>query len=176
MLPARGQIVLVQNTAPSMLMLSETDDGEHEGMYVMTRAAGGGTILGGSYELGNFDSNPDPNVAARIMQRVVEACPELADNKGVKGLSVVRHAVGFWPHRVCGARVEKEQLNSGTWIIHNYGHDSWGYIASYGCVPKTWSSCQRKSPAVGSAAREGEDTTALGPSQDFECTSWQPRA
>lgn len=117
-----------------MLMLSETDDGEHEGMYVMTRAAGGGTILGGTYELGNFDSNPDPNVAARIMQRVVEACPELADNKGVKGLSVVRHAVGFWPHRVCGARVEKEQLNSGTWIIHNYGHDSWGYIESYGCA------------------------------------------
>lgn len=38
--PARGQIVLVRNVAPVMYVLSGTDDGGDEAMYIMTRAAG----------------------------------------------------------------------------------------------------------------------------------------
>lgn len=42
--PARGQIVVVRNDAGKMMDISGTDDGDGEACYVMTRAAGGGTI------------------------------------------------------------------------------------------------------------------------------------
>lgn len=48
--PARGQIVVVRNVAPAMFAVSGTDDGSDEACYIMSRAAGGGTILGGCYQ------------------------------------------------------------------------------------------------------------------------------
>lgn len=131
--PARGQTVLVRNEATPMLASSGCEDGPTEILYIMQRAAGGGTILGGTYDLGNWDPTPDPAIAARIMQRVVEARPEIAGGKGVDGLSVVRHAVGLRPYRKGGVRIEEEKLDDETWVVHNYGHAGWGYQGSYGC-------------------------------------------
>jgi D-amino-acid oxidase len=132
-LPARGQIVVVRNDAGKMIGLSSTDDGDDEACYVMTRAAGGGTILGGSYQRGNWESQVDPNLAVRIMKRAVMACPNLTDGQGVENLNVVRHGVGLRPVRKGGARVEKERID-GVWVIHNYGHGGSGYQSSYGCA------------------------------------------
>ena len=97
------------------------------------RAAGGGTILGGCYQKGNWSPEIDPNLANRIMKRCVEICPELTGGKGVEGLDVIRHAVGLRPVRREGIRVEAEQLDSIT-VIHNYGHGGSGYQTSYGCA------------------------------------------
>ncbi|CAH0020895.1 unnamed protein product [Clonostachys rhizophaga] len=133
MAPARGQVVIVRNEAP-MTGLSGTDDDPNDACYVMTRAAGGGTILGGTYHIGNWESQPDPNVAQRIMSRVVKQLPEIAGGKGVAGLDVIRHAVGLRPYRYGGVRIEKEKLDDQTWIIHNYGHAGWGYQGSWGCA------------------------------------------
>jgi D-amino-acid oxidase len=130
--PARGQIVVVRNTPGAMFTISGTNDGEDECCYIMQRAAGGGTILGGTYQKGNWESQPDPNQALRIMQRAVELCPALTDGKGVEALSVVRHGVGLRPLRLSGVRIEKEKIG-GTWVVHNYGHGGWGYQGSYGC-------------------------------------------
>ncbi|PTU19547.1 hypothetical protein P175DRAFT_0503074 [Aspergillus ochraceoroseus IBT 24754] len=134
MLPARGQTVIVENTIPAMMMFSGTNDGPTEETYMMQRAVGGGTILGGTYELGNWNPTPDPNIATRILQRIVDVCPEVADGKGLKGMRIIRHGVGLRPFRHGGVRIEKEQLRQDTWVIHNYGHDSWGYLGSYGCA------------------------------------------
>ncbi|KAI5463486.1 FAD dependent oxidoreductase [Mariannaea sp. PMI_226] len=134
MAPARGQVVLVRNECTPMMIGSGTADGGGEEMYIMQRAVGGGTILGGTYDIGNWESQPDPNIAIRIMQRVVDARPEIAGGKGVTGLSVVRHAVGFRPWRKDGLRLEEEKLDDETWIVHNYGHAGWGYQGSYGCA------------------------------------------
>lgn len=134
MAPARGQIVLVRNELHPMLTTSGTDDGTSEILYAMQRPAGGGTILGGTYDIGNWESVPDPNIALRIMRRVVDLCPEIAGGKGIEGLSVVRHAAGLRPYRKLGVRVEKEVLDDGTWVVHNYGHAGWGYQGSYGCA------------------------------------------
>lgn len=133
--PARGQIVVVRNVSPFMVATSSTEDAEDELVYVMTRAAGGGTILGGTYQKGNWDPNPDPNVAARIMQRVVDLYPDIAGGKGVKGLDIVRHGVGLRPYREGGVRLEKEKID-GTWVVHNYGHAGWGYQGSYGTAER----------------------------------------
>jgi D-amino-acid oxidase len=119
--PARGQTVLVRNDSRLLAGSSGTDDGEDEQVYFMNRASGGGTILGGSYQIGNWDSQPDPNLAIRIMQRAVKLHPQLADGKGIEGLSIIRHAVGLRPYRKEGVRLEKEKIG-GVWIVHNYGH------------------------------------------------------
>ncbi|KAH0844426.1 hypothetical protein AYO21_00894 [Fonsecaea monophora] len=130
--PARGQIVVVRNSAPAMYGTSGTDDGPDEACYIMTRAAGGGTILGGCYQKGNWESQPDPNLAIRIMKRCVAICPELTGGKGIEHLDIIRHGVGLRPVREGGTRIEKEKIN-GVWTVHNYGAGGAGYQSSYGC-------------------------------------------
>ncbi|KAF7846327.1 hypothetical protein BT93_L4533 [Corymbia citriodora subsp. variegata] len=130
--PGRGQTVLVRNDAGCMYAQLGTDDGESEMMYIMTRAAGGGTVLGGCYQSNNWDSQPDPSLANRIMKRCVSACPKLTNGQGFEKLDVMRHAVGLRPCRNGGARLEKEKIN-GIWVVHNYGHAGAGYQSSYGC-------------------------------------------
>lgn len=135
-MPARGQIVVVRNQAGGLMpTASGTDDGEDEILYIMQRAAGGGTVLGGTYMKGNWEANPDPNIAIRIMKRAVEVHPELTGGKGIEALDVIRHGVGLRPWRAGGARIEKEKIN-GTWVVHNYGHAGWGYQGSYGCAER----------------------------------------
>ena len=124
--PARGQIVLVRNTAPAMIAASGTDEADDEVMYIMTRAAGGGTVLGGTYQVGNWSSVPDEATAERIMKRAVEWCPELVgEGKGVEGLDIIRHGVGLRPLRAGGARVEREVIG-GVRVVHNYGAGGFG--------------------------------------------------
>jgi len=132
-IPARGQIVVVRNDPGIMCSTSGTDDGEDEVVYIMQRAAGGGTVLGGSYQKGQWESQPDPNLAIRIMERCVKLCPALTGGKGIEALSVVRHAVGLRPLRLNGVRLEKEKIE-GVWTVHNYGHGGFGYQTSYGCA------------------------------------------
>lgn len=131
--PARGQIVIVRNEAGKMLDVSGTDDGDSEACYVMTRAAGGGTILGGSYQKGSWESQPDPNLAIRIMKRAVKMCPALTGGKGIEHLDIIRHGVGLRPVREGGTRIEKECID-GAWVVHNYGAGGAGYQSSYGCA------------------------------------------
>jgi len=141
MVPARGQIVLVRNESPFMVATSGTEDGEAEACYIMTRAAGGGTILGGTYDKGNWNPNPEPNIAMRIMKRALEVCPELTGGKGIEGLDIIRHGVGLRPLRVGGVRIEKEMVSlkeggGEVAVVHNYGHAGWGYQGSFGCAER----------------------------------------
>ena len=132
--PARGQIVVVRNDAGAMVSLSGNDDGEGEVGYMMTRAAGGGTVLGGSYQINNWDPMPDPNLATRIMKRAIAARPELvAKGQGIEGLDIIRHGVGLRPVREGGPRVEVDKVD-GVAIVHNYGHGGYGYQTSFGCA------------------------------------------
>ena len=131
--PARGQIVVVRNDAGKMLDVSGTDDGDGEACYVMTRAAGGGTVLGGSYQKGNWESQVDPDLAIRIMKRAVAICPALTGGLGIVHLDIIRHGVGLRPVREGGTRIEKERLGR-VWAIHNYGAGGAGYQSSYGCA------------------------------------------
>ncbi|KAJ6036808.1 hypothetical protein N7540_001087 [Penicillium herquei] len=133
MYPARGQIVVVRNDPGLMSSTSGTDDGEDEIFYTMTRAAGGGTIIGGCYQKNNWDPLPDPNLANRILTRAIAICPQLVkEGEGIEGLSIIRHGVGLRPLREGGTRIEKDQVD-GVNIVHNYGHGGFGYQASFGC-------------------------------------------
>ena len=99
--------------------------------------AGGGTILGGCYQVGNSSPDPDPALAKRIMKRCIALCPSLVGNNrdaGIEALDVVTHGVGLRPYRQGGTRVEKEVLDAGAVVVHNYGHGGEGYQTSYGCA------------------------------------------
>ncbi|KAJ5180889.1 hypothetical protein N7492_004099 [Penicillium capsulatum] len=134
--PARGQTVLVRNDPGPMIAAAKTSDGEDEMTYIMTRAAGGGTVLGGSYQKNNWDALPDPHLAHRIMQRAIRLNPHLVgEGRGVEGLDIIGHRVGLRPVREGGPRVERDEVN-GIAVVHNYGHggSSWGIHR----VPEIW--------------------------------------
>ena len=132
--PGRGQIVVVRNVSDIMYAVSGTDDGSDESTYMMNRAAGGGLVLGGCMQRHNWESQPDINLANRIMKRCVDLCPDMVPNgKGIEGLSIVRHGVGLRPMREDGIRVAKEVIK-GIPVVHNYGHGGYGYQTSYGAA------------------------------------------
>ena len=116
-----------------MASTSGTDDGGDEATYIMHRAAGGGTILGGCFQVGNWESQVDLNLSTRIMKRAIALCPRLVpEGAGIEALDVVRHGVGLRPMRKDGIRVEGEVIG-GLPVVHNYGHAGYGYQTSYGC-------------------------------------------
>jgi D-amino-acid oxidase len=130
--PVRGQIVVVRNEVSPMMVLSGTNV-----CYMMQRPAGGGTILGGTYERDNWDPNPNPNTAIDIMKRCVELNPSLTNGEGIEALSIVRHGVGLRPARENGVRIEKDtSVFDDCPVVHNYGHAGWGYQGSYGCAER----------------------------------------
>jgi len=130
--PGRGQIVLVRNEPGVMVTVSGTDDGSEEATYIMQRAVGGGTILGGCLQHHSWESQPDPNLAQRIMQRSIDLCPSLVPKTGkVTELSVIRHGVGLRPMRIGGPRVEREKID-GVEVVHSYGHAGYGYQSGWG--------------------------------------------
>lgn len=133
MYPIRGQTVIVRNVASHMIVESGTDDGPDQVTYMMTRAVGGGTIIGGTVQVGNWESQPDLNIANQIMSRAVKINPALTQGRGAEHLDIIRHGVGLRPGRTAGVRLEKERID-GMWVIHNYGHAGWGYQGSYGCA------------------------------------------
>jgi D-amino-acid oxidase len=133
-IPARGQIVLVRNELEPMLSVSGTDDGAEQMCYTMMRASGGGTVLGGTYDIGNWDPTPNPDIAEKILKRVLEYHPQMKGKK-MEDFDIIRHGVGLRPYRKGGVRMEKESIE-GVWVVHNYGHSGWGYQASYGCAER----------------------------------------
>ena len=147
--PIRGQIVLVQEEIDYMVACAVIDT-EHsksdELCYIMSRAAGGGSVLGGSYQPGNWNGNVDLEMSERILRRAASIVPALipghqpgsdkVDPDAWKRLTVVRHSVGLRPAREGGVRVDKELIKSHDWqgwVVHNFGHGGYGYQASYGC-------------------------------------------
>ncbi|MCJ1430452.1 hypothetical protein MMC29_008370 [Sticta canariensis] len=129
MIPVRGQTVLVRNECEIGCGI---DDRAENLCYVMQRPAGGGTLLGGCTQKGNWDPQVDLNLANRIMKRAVDVCPALTGGKSFDHLDIIRHGVGLRPLRLGGTRLEKEKIE-GVWVVHSYGHGGYGYQSSYGC-------------------------------------------
>ncbi|CAK7221410.1 D-amino acid oxidase [Sporothrix bragantina] len=133
-IPARGQVVVVRNHPGIMTTVSNSTSAKTDEMvYIMCRPSGGGTILGGCYQVGNWNASPDPDLAETIKKGCVALCPALTQGKGMEALSVIRHGVGFRPLRPQGVRLGTEHVR-GIPVVHNYGHGGWGYQSSYGCA------------------------------------------
>ncbi len=126
MQPIRGQIVRVRNPGLDRFVL---DEGNPEGVtYVVPRSED--CILGGTAEEGEWDTEPNPEIAADILRRCAKLEPRLA------GAEVLEHRAGLRPGRP-EIRLEKEDVSYGPPRVHNYGHGGSGVTLSWGCAEET---------------------------------------
>lgn len=126
MVPIRGQVVRVRNPGVDRFLLDEDNPGGVT--YVVPRSED--CILGGTAEEGSWDTEPDPEIAGRILRRCTRLEPKLA------GAEVLEHRVGLRPGR-SEIRLETEVLANGVPCVHDYGHGGSGVTLSWGCAEET---------------------------------------
>jgi D-amino-acid oxidase len=132
--PTRGQTILVRNECSKMYFRSAGRTNDREPTYIIPRAYGGGTILGGSRQPDDWynrgqkcsfnvyrNGEVDSNLAQRIAARCIALAPELTGGKGPEALDIIRHNVGLRPSRHGGPRVEAEIIPGIGLVVHNYG-------------------------------------------------------
>jgi D-amino-acid oxidase len=113
--PARGQIVLVRNPGLDTSVRAEDD------LPVYVHPRRDDVVLGGTFEVGNRNLEPDPATRAAIVERCVALVPELA------GAEIVGDKVGLRPCRQGGPRVERDGA-----VVHAYGHGGAGMTLCWG--------------------------------------------
>ena len=119
--PARGQIVLVANPGIDVSVRAEGDPST----YVHPRSRD--VVLGGTYQLDDWDMTPDPATRDAILERCLALVPALV------GAPIVGEKVGLRPARRGGPRVAAERTGLGT-LVHSYGHGGAGMTLSWGCA------------------------------------------
>lgn len=153
--PIRGQSILVQSPQLQEFLATKPDDdamsaGAHA--YIIPRpgrSLADTVLLGGTYEVGNWDTSLDMNIARTIFDLCSELAPSLRNSDQTK---ILAHNVGLRPAREGGPRVEAEivqfplrgendvlvpwnttSLEEGKMrVVHAYGFGGAGYQTSWG--------------------------------------------
>lgn len=119
MLPVRGQVLYLEQIGLERWSL----DGEGP-TYVVPRSHD--IVVGGTDEEGEWSRTPDPDKAARMLERAAVLVPE------IRSAAVLRHKVGLRPARP-SVRLEAQMRGSAR-IVHCYGHGGAGVTLSWGCA------------------------------------------
>ncbi len=122
--PVRGQHVVVTN--PGLTEFFSEDTGPSSDLLCFY-PHGDTVVLGGTAIDGEGGLVPDDKAAAGILARCAEVEPRLADAR------VLEHRIGARPTRPT-IRVEAEQRENGTVVVHHYGHGGAGVTLSWGCA------------------------------------------
>ena len=125
--PVRGQTVVTSNPGLTEFLVAPGNEIRRLA-YLFPHA--GEVILGGSEAAGDWNLEPVPAVAGRILRDCAAIEPRLA------GARVLAHRVGLRPARPT-VRLEAEPARPGTGgplIVHNYGHGGAGVSLSWGCA------------------------------------------
>ncbi|WP_448317005.1 FAD-dependent oxidoreductase [Streptomyces sp. CO7] len=122
--PVRGQLVVVENPGVDTWLTSVADDREGS-TYFLPQP--GRLLLGGTAEVGDWSTEPDPATAEAIVARCAAVRPEIA------GARVLEHRVGLRPARP-SVRLERETRAGGRVLVHNYGHGGAGVTVAWGCA------------------------------------------
>jgi D-amino-acid oxidase len=118
----RGQHVVVENPGLEEFFVEE----QRETTWVGFFPHGPRVVCGGVATEDDWRLDPDPDIAAGILERCAAVEPRLRD------APVIEHQVGLRPVRG-GVRLEEEALD-GARVIHNYGHGGSGVSLSWGCA------------------------------------------
>ena len=123
----RGQTVLVRNeyhSTPARVMKDGT------WCFLIPRPCGGGTIVGGTRESGDWEDQPRSETRRKLLENAVEYFPDFVDS--VDKFDVVQDNVGRRPLRDGGVRLEIENPTRGPHIVHGYGVGGRGLELSWG--------------------------------------------
>jgi len=121
--PVRGQIVRVVNPG---LSLSVRDE-QHPGGRAYVHPRSQDCILGGTLEVGVWDTTPDPDETTAILARCADIVPALV------GAPVLESIVGLRPGRR-EIRLEVDESLLPVPVVHNYGHGGSGITVGWGCA------------------------------------------
>lgn len=153
--PIRGQSILVESSELQEFLALKPDDnamctGAHT--YIIPRpgrSLTGTVLLGGTFQVGNWDTSIDMSTARAIFDRCSKLAPSLRNRDQTK---VLAHNVGLRPAREGGPRLEAEivqfplrgenhtlvpwnqtSLGEGKMrVVHAYGFGAAGYQTSWG--------------------------------------------
>ena len=121
--PIRGQVVLAANPGIEEFFINR----DEEPPWIVYMIPHGDTVLlGGTNEEGDWDKNPKPEIAERIVAGCSAIDPRL------RGAPILGHRVGLRPGRP-EVRLEAEPFGAGV-LWHNYGHGGAGISLSWGCA------------------------------------------
>jgi D-amino-acid oxidase len=121
--PVRGQVVIAANPGLEEFFINR----DEEPPWITYMFPHGDTVLlGGTNEEGNWDEEPKPFIAERIVAHCAAIEPRL------RGVTILGHRVGLRPYRP-EVRLESEPLGGGV-LWHNYGHGGAGISLAWGCA------------------------------------------
>ncbi|KAG8670982.1 hypothetical protein FPOAC2_04287 [Fusarium poae] len=132
--PIRGQTVLTNLTAADKTITTQKKDGTWS--FIIPRSFNGGTVIGGTKEMGNWDLEPSPETRTQLLKAAQSIIPQACGKEQDTGpLKVIKDVVGRRPAREGGMRVETEAKDT-TWgvkhVVHAYGAGGRGYELSWG--------------------------------------------
>jgi D-amino-acid oxidase len=123
-IPYRGQVVVASNPGITDFFVG---NGAAVADLVYMFPHGDRVVLGGTEQEGDWNTEPDPDTAERIIAACAVVEPALT------GVRVLAHRVGLRPFRP-EVRLEAETGSNGTTVVHNYGHGGSGVTLSWGCA------------------------------------------
>jgi len=118
----RGQHVVVENPGIEDFFVEEQREDVWAGYFPHGRRV----VMGGIATPGDWSLEPDPKIAAGIVERCTAVEPRLRD------APLIEHQVGLRPVRP-SVRLEEETI-AGARCVHNYGHGGSGVSLSWGCA------------------------------------------
>lgn len=98
--------------------------------FSVPRNFDGGTIVGGTKEPDNWDSQPSLEVRKSLLEKFAATYPTILGKDGK--FTVIKDIVGRRPTRKGGMRLETQRTQGGKSIIHAYGLGGRGYELSWG--------------------------------------------
>ena len=125
--PVRGQVVLVRRPTSGVheWLLDQSDPARP--FYVVPRQHD--VVIGGTADVGEWDTRPDPATADDLLDRARALVPALRDAR------VIGHRAGLRPAR-SEVRLEGVPHADGGpgGVVHCYGHGGAGVTLSWGCA------------------------------------------
>lgn len=124
----RGQTCLVRKSYDKTIT-RQNNDGSWS--FLIPRPLGGGTIVGGTKEIGDLEGEVRLDTRSTLLQNAKEAFPDFWAQE--EELEVVQDVVGRRPTRENGMRLEIERIEGASkTIVHGYGAGGRGYELSWG--------------------------------------------
>lgn len=123
----RGQTCLVAEECDATVTRQNADG---SWTFCVPRGFEGGTVIGGTKELNNWDVEPSREVREELLRKFGETYPKILGEKGE--MTVLRDIVGRRPTRNGGPRIEGEAVPGAGFVMHAYGLGGRGYELSWG--------------------------------------------